>query len=95
MDIFLVRPCIKCMYIVNKSVKAIKVKVSYGVLAVGTVDGRGTLYLGQRIREVVRIYLLSEPYPSLIRKRYQLTAGLTVSVAVCPNANSNPRPFAP
>ena len=50
----------------------VKVKNSHSLVVVGAVGVRGLLILGTASDS-----LLSLPSPSLIRKRYEFTAGLT------------------
>ena len=54
-----------------------KRKVSHSLIAIGAVGVRVPLYVGHSWWKVEPIPLLSLPYPSLMRKRYPFTAGLT------------------
>ena len=68
-----------------------KVKVSHSLLAIGAVGVRVPLYLGHSWWKAELIPLLSLPYPSLIRKRYPFTAGLTERVFQSPHGEAEPR----
>ena len=54
--------------------------MSHSLIAVGAVGVRVPLYLGHSWWKAEPIPLLSLPYPSLIRKRYPFSAGLTERV---------------
>ena len=67
-----------------------KVKVSHSLIAVGAVGVRVPLYLGHSWWKAEPIPLLSLPYPSLIRKRYPFSAGLTKRVFQSPHGAAEP-----
>ena len=71
-----------------------KVKVSHSLIAVGAVGVRVPLYLGHSWWKAEPIPLLSLPYPSLIRKRYPFSAGLTERVFQSPHGAAEPRTHA-
>ena len=62
-------------------------KFSHSLLAAGTVRVKALLYLAYSIWKADPNPLLSLHYPSLIRNRYQLTAGLT-DFSSCQMANT-------
>ena len=74
--------------------KKVKVKVSHSLIAVGAVGVRVPLYLGHSWWKAEPIPLLSLPYPSLIRKRYPFSAGLTERVFQSPHGAAEPRTHA-
>ena len=75
-------------------VKKVKVKVSHSLIAVGPVGVRDTLYLGHSWWKAEPIPRLSLPYPSLIRKRYPFSAGLTERVFQSLHGAAEPRTHA-
>ena len=72
----------------------VKVKVSHSLIAVGAVGVRVPLYLGHSWWKAEPIPLLSLPYPSLIRKRYPFSAGLTERVFQSPHGAAERRTHA-
>ena len=72
----------------------VKVKVSHSLIAVGAVGVRVPLYLGHSWWKAEHIPFLSLPYPSLIRKRYPLSAGLTERVFQSPHGAAESRTHA-
>ena len=71
-----------------------KVKVSHSLIAVGGVGVRVPLYLGHSWWKAEPIPLLSLSYPSLIRKRYPFSAGLTDRVFQSMQCAAEPRTHA-
>ena len=72
----------------------VKLKVSYSVIAVWAVGVRVPLYVGHSWWKAEPIPLLLLPYPSLIRKRYPFTAGLTERVFQSSHGEAQPRTHA-
>ena len=68
----------------------VKVKVSHSLLAVGAVGVSQTVSWAQLMKGGAHPSLLL-PYPSLIRKRYPFTAGLTETVFQLPHGATEPR----
>ena len=69
----------------------IKIKVSHKLIAIGAVGFRIRLHLGHNKWKAEPIPLFPLPYPSLIGRRYPLTARLTDRVFQFSHGENQPR----